>query len=215
MKPRKNPTNEQMLRRLKELPESTRDPRFRKDAYMTLRASGYSHSYAKRAFRDILPELRRFERDSNANDYDIDPEDIIVPINIITLNVVIRPTLSQEIADTIGPRDVEYTIWDENLQGFGLRVRASGYKSYIYLYRNNTGRLSKKTLGNSKKISLEDAKDRARIVRDQLVADDPNWQSEDYELNSLTCRAAKEAVSDGYPTVTPDAWINEELDVEL
>ena len=55
MKARKNPTDEQLMRRLNRPPESDRDPRFKNDSYWVLRKQGHPHSYAKRVFRDQPP----------------------------------------------------------------------------------------------------------------------------------------------------------------
>ena len=43
-------------------------------------------------------------------------------------------------------RDVEYTVWDTRLAGFGVRVRPSGHKSYVY-HRHAEGQSRKFTLG--------------------------------------------------------------------
>ena len=43
-------------------------------------------------------------------------------------------------------RDVEYTVWDTRLAGFGVRVRPSGRKSYVY-HRHAEGQSRKFTLG--------------------------------------------------------------------
>ena len=43
-------------------------------------------------------------------------------------------------------RDVEYTVWDTRLAGFGVRIRPSGRKSYVY-HRHAKGRSRKFTLG--------------------------------------------------------------------
>ena len=43
-------------------------------------------------------------------------------------------------------RDVEYTVWDTRLAGFGVRIRPSGRKSYVY-HRHAEGQSRKLTLG--------------------------------------------------------------------
>lgn len=44
---------------------------------------------------------------------------------------------------TAQPKDREYTIWDSELSGFGLRVYPSGEKRFILKYRVGRGRLAK------------------------------------------------------------------------
>ena len=43
-------------------------------------------------------------------------------------------------------RDVEYTVWDTRLAGFGVRIRPSGRKSYVY-HRHAKCQSRKFTLG--------------------------------------------------------------------
>ena len=43
-------------------------------------------------------------------------------------------------------RDVEYMVWDTRIAGFGIRVRPSGHKSYVY-DRHAEGQSRKFTLG--------------------------------------------------------------------
>ena len=43
--------------------------------------------------------------------------------------------LSKRSVDQAAPRDKDYIIWDEELLGFGLRVFASGRRSYLVQYR--------------------------------------------------------------------------------
>ena len=41
------------------------------------------------------------------------------------------------------PSEREYVVWDTAIQGFGLRVRPTGAKSFIYVYRDGAGRAGK------------------------------------------------------------------------
>src|SRR3546814_3633259 len=59
MKARKNPTNEQLLRRLRRPLDSDRDPRIKNDAYYALRHQGHPHASAIRAFRDQPPVIHQ------------------------------------------------------------------------------------------------------------------------------------------------------------
>ena len=54
--------------------------------------------------------------------------------------------LSKPIVDAAGPDAAEYTLWDSEVPGFGLRVRPSGAKSFVLMYRAG-GRLRKLTVG--------------------------------------------------------------------
>ena len=54
-------------------------------------------------------------------------------------------------------RDVEYTVWDTRLAGFGVRVRPSGRKSYVY-HRHAEGRSQKFTLGPVALGSVDEAR---------------------------------------------------------
>ena len=48
--------------------------------------------------------------------------------------------------DKLKAGDVEYMVWDTRIAGFGLRVRPSGHKSYVY-HRHAEGQSRKFTLG--------------------------------------------------------------------
>ncbi|WP_420583778.1 Arm DNA-binding domain-containing protein [Ruegeria sp.] len=175
MKPRNNPTNEQRLRREQRGPIDSKDPRVKNDAYWALRHQGFSDAYAKRAFRDLAPGFytTRIQADTSDDDYlrDVDPDDILVeplsvPTECVKLSVLVRPDLNEEVVTTAAPRDIEYTIWSDRPSGFGLRVRSSGVRSYIVMFRIK-GRSSqgKITLGKPEEIPLETARWLAREVR--------------------------------------------------
>lgn len=57
-------------------------------------------------------------------------------------------------------------LWDEALPGFGLRITASGVKSYLVQYRDETNRTRRVTIGRHGILTAELARDRAQ----QLLA---------------------------------------------
>lgn len=56
------------------------------------------------------------------------------------------PKLSKRVVDSAEPKDKDYVIWDDDLRGFGLRVMASGRRSYLIQYRA-LGRSRRYTIG--------------------------------------------------------------------
>ncbi len=166
MKARKDPTDEQLMRRLRRRPESNRDPRVKNDAYWALRFQGYPHSYAKRAFRNQPPTFQ--ERTVSIDAGECESEDLLfLPgATWIEPKVEVRPILSDEAIDALEPRLSEYTVWDDVVRGFGVRVRTKGHKSFIVYRRvRNTKRLQKYTIGKTDELSLEQARQAARSYR--------------------------------------------------
>jgi len=76
--------------------------------------------------------------------------------------------LSQKLVEQLKPRQQEYVEWCAKLSGFGCRVRPSGAKSYIAVYRlggsGRSGSLRKFTIGSSDKLSAEEARLKAAEV---------------------------------------------------
>jgi integrase len=69
------------------------------------------------------------------------------------------------VVDSIRPNSTEFTVWDAALTGFGVRVRPSGAKSYVVVYRAGNGRkapVRKVTLGSVGKITPDLARDLAQ-----------------------------------------------------
>lgn len=73
--------------------------------------------------------------------------------------------LSKRAIDEIRPQKSEFTVWDTDLTGFGLRVRENGVKSYVLVYRAGQGRrapVRKLTIGSVRKLTPEEARGLAR-----------------------------------------------------
>jgi Arm DNA-binding domain len=195
MRSRNNPNPRQLLRRLRRRPRNEHDPRAEIDPYWVLRFQGHPHAYAKRAIREELPKVTEHEVGS-VTDYDCDPEDLLFEpgTKIKTVEVEhIRPPLTEEIIPSLQPRESEYTVWDHEVPGLGLRIRASGHKSFILLYRVPAhSKLKKITIGKAGYFTLK----KARQLAGELLSDErlnrlrvrisrqyrPLWDKEDDEL---------------------------------
>ena len=53
--------------------------------------------------------------------------------------------------------DVEYTVWDTRILGFGVRIRPTGHKSYVY-HRYAEGQSRRFTLGQVALGSVDEAR---------------------------------------------------------
>ncbi|EAQ33922.1 probable integrase protein [Nitrobacter sp. Nb-311A] len=61
----------------------------------------------------------------------------------------------------------EFTVWDDALTGFGVRVRPTGAKSYVVVYRAGSGRgapVRRYTIAAVGKITPERARARAKVI---------------------------------------------------
>lgn len=73
--------------------------------------------------------------------------------------------LTKRTVDAARPRARRYIIWDHELKGFGLRVEASGTKSFILRYRPSGGRkapLRQMAIGRFGPLTVEQARVEAR-----------------------------------------------------
>src|SRR5215475_5279114 len=77
------------------------------------------------------------------------------------------PKLTKRVVDTLSADPVrEYFVWDDELKGFGVRVKPSGVVSFLIQYRNAGGRSRKYTLGQYGRITPEEAR---QLARQQLA----------------------------------------------
>jgi integrase len=84
------------------------------------------------------------------------------------------PKLTKRFIDSVEPEDKEQVFWDDDIRGFGLRVKPSGVKSYIAQYRNAGGKSQRKTLGRHGEITADQARKLASEIRHAVASgDDP------------------------------------------
>ncbi|MDB5496887.1 MAG: integrase [Phenylobacterium sp.] len=50
-----------------------------------------------------------------------------------------KERISKAVADSAEPADARYTIWDDELPGFGLRIERTGAKTFVVKYRGGGG----------------------------------------------------------------------------
>ena len=77
------------------------------------------------------------------------------------------PKLRKRTVEAAGPKGRDYFIWDDDLPGFGLRVFASGRRSYLVQYKAG-GRTRRVTIGQHGPVTAEQARKRALALLAQV-----------------------------------------------
>jgi len=75
--------------------------------------------------------------------------------------------VTKRVVDRLMPRAAEFTVWDSKLPGFGVRVRPTGAKSFVVVYRAGSGRgapVRRFTIASVGKIAPENARRRAQVI---------------------------------------------------
>ena len=92
--------------------------------------------------------------------------------------------ISKRTVDAIVPDGSDFYVFDTELSGFGVRVRASESMSYIVQYRAGAGRsapVRRYTIARVGKVTPEQARDRAKsILADVVKGDDPAKDRTEY-----------------------------------
>jgi len=84
------------------------------------------------------------------------------------------PRLTKNLVDNACTTDGDLVLWDESPKGFGLRVKASGVKTFIIQYRNRSGRSRRYSFGQAGKVTLDEARKRAtRLLGEIAGGKDP------------------------------------------
>ncbi len=107
--------------------------------------------------------------------------------------------LTKRIIEALEVTGKRYTIFDDDVTGFGVRVGASGEKAYYYVYRAGKGRGATKKwlrLGTFPTLGVEQARTLAKTKAAQVVmGEDPAQEVADTK-NSLSITQALEIFSE-------------------
>ncbi|MDA9515924.1 integrase [Bradyrhizobium sp. CCBAU 11430] len=79
------------------------------------------------------------------------------------------PKITKRIADAATAAGGDLFVWDDEIPGFGLRVKKSGVKSFVIQYRNANGRSRRLTLGRYGVLTAEEGRKAAKLALAEVV----------------------------------------------
>lgn len=114
------------------------------------------------------------------------------------------PKLTKRLIDALLPQTREAFVWDQALPGFGVRVLASGRKTYLVQYRDAQGRTRRYTLGAHGVLTLQQARLRAQEALAQVRAGENPAQTRQAARHAPTLAdVAARFVREHFPDVKP------------
>lgn len=73
------------------------------------------------------------------------------------------PRLTKSVVDRLKTTSGERVYWDDQIPGFGVRVKLSGSKSWLIQYRNQHGQSRRMTLGRCSVLTPDQARTKAKL----------------------------------------------------
>ena len=97
------------------------------------------------------------------------------------------PKITKRIVDAAEVREKDYVVWDDELPGFGLRVFASGKRSYVIQYRA-AGRSRRYTIGLHGVWTPETARQEAKVQFGRVAQGDNPAEERQLDHNATTVK---------------------------
>ncbi|UDL95813.1 site-specific integrase [Lichenihabitans sp. PAMC28606] len=112
------------------------------------------------------------------------------------------PKLTKRMIDALSVQPgQDALLWDDELRGFGLRIKASGAKSFLVQYRNANGRSRRITVGRYGVLTPEEGRSQARKVLAEVARGNDPAESRRTERQATTvaelCHAYIEKADQG------------------
>ncbi len=95
--------------------------------------------------------------------------------------------LSKRVVDAAEVRDNDYVVWDDDLPGFGLRVFASGKRSYVLQFRS-AGRSRRYTIGLHGVWTPECARQEAKVQLGRVAKGDNPAEERQLDHKAITVK---------------------------
>jgi hypothetical protein len=95
--------------------------------------------------------------------------------------------LTKRIVDAAEAQDKDYVIWDDELPGFGLRIFASGKRSYLIQYRS-AGRSRRYTIGHHGVWTPELARKEAKVQLGRVAQGDNPAEERQLDHKAITVK---------------------------
>lgn len=97
------------------------------------------------------------------------------------------PKLTKRVVDAAEVHEKDYVIWDDELPGFGLRVFASGKRSYVIQYRA-AGRSRRYTIGLHGVWTPETARQEAKVQFGRIAKGDNPAEERELDYKAITVK---------------------------
>ena len=95
--------------------------------------------------------------------------------------------LTKRVVDAAAVRETDYFIWDDELPGFGLRIFASGKRSYLIQYRA-AGRTRRYTIGLHGIWTAETARQEAKVQLGRVAQGDNPSEERHLDHQAITVK---------------------------
>jgi integrase len=105
--------------------------------------------------------------------------------------------ISKRTVEALEPQERDVDHYDEDLKGFGVRVRPSGRRTYFVMMRHRCV-MRRFTIGSHGAVTAEAARLKAKQIISDLAIDKNPTEMEDAVRNSVTVRSLGERFIDEY-----------------